>query len=141
MTFTTDFDQVSKWLAPRAECTIPSEKAAAIGWVGDRDITAGVMYEDYTGSSVRATIAVDPPGSLTKGFVHAMFRYPFIDLGVNKIIACVEKENHKSLQLLDRLGFIEEAIVTDVYPSGDMVILTMVRSECAWLENDYGQKE
>lgn len=138
MTIITDFGVITKWLAPRAECTIPAEKAAAIGWVGEHDITAGVMYEDYTGASVRATIAVDPPGSLTKGMVYEMFRYPFITLGVDKIIACVEKCNQASLTLLERLGFVEEAVVTDVYPSGDMIIMTMTRTECKWLEENHG---
>lgn len=138
MSLITDFGTVSRWIAPRAECTIPAEKAAAIGWVGEKDLTAGVMYEDFTGTSVRATIAVDPPGSLTKGFVYAMFEYPFITLGAEKMIACVERANIRSLELMPRLGFVEEAILTDVYPSGDMVIFTMTRTECKWLEDYHG---
>ena len=33
------------------------------------------------------------------------------------------------------MGFREEATISDVFPSGNMIIYTMTADTCRWLEN------
>jgi RimJ/RimL family protein N-acetyltransferase len=92
------------------------------------------VYDHYTGPCVTATIAVDNK-TLHRAFIDAILRYPFEQLEVDKIIVYVNSSNVKSLELARGLGFNVEAEITGVYPDGDMLILSLHKDDCSWLEN------
>jgi RimJ/RimL family protein N-acetyltransferase len=63
------------------------------------------------------------------------FSYPFEQLRVSKLIAQVPSRNRKALDFDLKLGFKQEAIVADIYPDGeDLLILSMRREDCRWLK-------
>jgi hypothetical protein len=134
-----DYLEVAYWVAKRVDCSIPTV-GAAIGWLRDEEYTCGVLYENFTGQSITATIAVAPGAYLPKEFLRAIFRYPFVALGVAKIIGVVEQSNLAAVRLNDRLGFKGEAVIQDVFLSGAAIIYTMTKADCRWLEKDDGQE-
>lgn len=110
------------------------EKYTAIGLECDGTLVAGVVYERFTGPNVVAHIAGVPGRRwLTRSFLHAMFRYPFIQLGVARITGEVEASNTEALRFDIHLGFEHEATLKGVMPSGDLVILVMWKDKCRWL--------
>ena len=139
---TTDFPRVSRFVAERAECFIPATGGAAIGWLRDDDIVAGVLYEDFTGEggSITATIAVEPGAILTRQMIWAMFDYPFVRLGAKKLLALIHGNNHKSRRLVEHLGFCSVSGIEGYYPDGNLIVYEMNADECRWLGEDNGQE-
>lgn len=130
---TANKELVGPWVTARTGDDFPGGITAAIGLVGDEGLVAGVVYDHYTEACVTATIAVEKK-VLTRKMIRVMFRYPFEQLGVGKIISYVNSVNRASLNLAVRFGFVIEGIIKDVYPDGDMLILGLRKSDCVWLE-------
>jgi RimJ/RimL family protein N-acetyltransferase len=80
-------------------------------------------------------------GQITREFLFTIFDYPFVQLGVNKIIGTVNSINLDALKLDKNFGFEEEARIKDAFPDGDMVLLTMTKDKCRFLGERYGKKQ
>lgn len=92
------------------------------------------IYEDYhPRASVRLNIAISDPKLVTRRAIGAVFEYPFHQLAVKKVFGHVCSSNVASLDFCRRLGFLVEAVVQDVYRTGDQYILAMTRDQCRWL--------
>lgn len=94
----------------------------------------GVIYDDYTVGCIFMHQASFGKNWLTGNMIWMVFDYPFNQLKVKKVAGVVNSTNHELLAFNQRLGFKEEARIKDAYADGDMIILTMERSECRWLK-------
>lgn len=97
-------------------------------------LLAGVIYDGYTGVSIRCHIASFSPNWLSKDYLWTIFDYPFTQCGVRKIIVQIKETNLKSLEFVSHLGFKEEVRIKDVFPEGDCVVMSMYRDQCRWLD-------
>ena len=77
---------------------------------------------------------------MTPAYLAAIFDYPFNVCKVGKIIVPVSSANITSIKFVEKMGFQEEARIKDAMADGDMVILTMPKERCKYLENRYGKK-
>lgn len=135
---TTDIPLVAEWVSARADAD-PRGISAAIGWVSDGKLVAGATYEDYTGGSITATIAIDN-GSMVKQFLSAIFEYPFRQLNVGKIFAMVAQTNSPSRRLVEKMGFVQETVLKDYYSCEDLIVYSMTAKQCRFLGEDRGQE-
>ena len=109
---------VGPWVAWKVDTAL-CDRMSAIGWLnGDGALTAGVVYDHFTGASVAATIAIE--GRLPRKFLRVIFDYPFNQLQVKKILAYVAESNPRSIRFLRKAGFVKEAKVAGAYDDGDM---------------------
>jgi hypothetical protein len=136
---TTDTPTVAIWVANMADAD-PRLTVGAVGWLRDDDLTCGAFYENYTRRSITATIAVAPGAVVPKEFLRAIFHYPFVQLSCEKIVALIAENNWKSQNLVEKMGFVKEAVVADYYPEGDLFIYSMTKQQCRFLEKDNGQE-
>ena len=113
------------------------ENSTVIGLIKNNEIEAGVWYENYTKVSITAHIAIT--GKMTPKFLSTIFHYPYIQLGVDKIIAPVCSDNKKSIQMLHKFGFEEKARLLDVVPTGDLLFFVMTKDNCKYLKERYGK--
>jgi RimJ/RimL family protein N-acetyltransferase len=109
------------------------EGKAAIGFVDGDDIRIAVLYDHYNVGSIQMHVAIDDPKYVTRRAIATVFEYPFNQLRVKKVLGMVNSENAAALTLDMRLGFKLEAIVEDVYETGDLYVLSMTREQCHWL--------
>ena len=130
---------VGNWVAERLETGFFAGRSAAIGLVKDGEIVAGVIYENWNYCSIVAHMVVE--GRLNRSFVSAIFDYAYNTCGVHKVICPVYSENYKSRKLVEKMGFVEEARLSDCQPNGDIVLYTLKRVDCRFLEDRYGQKD
>lgn len=128
---TDDQTRIGKWLHEQIKGTYADGIGSYIGLEKDGEIIAATGYEDFTGASVRTHIAVK--GRVTKEFIRYIFWYPFEQLKVKKLIGLVSSGNEKALKLDKNFGFVEEAVVKDVYQDGDLHVLTMTKEQCRFL--------
>jgi RimJ/RimL family protein N-acetyltransferase len=116
-----------------------SERYEALGALDiDGKLIGGFVYYDYMwrpdGGNV--WIAVAGQGRwLTRKNLRIWFRYPFVQLGCNRVTSIVAKSNRKSRNLVERLGARREGCVRDIRgPGKSSILYGMLKSECRWLE-------
>jgi len=129
------FDEtVKQWVADRTGCEI-GEKTTAIGGINTQgEIVAGVVYDHYTGESISSTFAVADKKGLSKRFIKEIFKYPFEQLGVKKIINYVAESNIDSQKITEKFGFCHETTIEGVYPDGAMRVYSLLKEDCKWLD-------
>jgi len=130
--------KIGYWVANELDRGYFAERSNAIGLIRDNEIVAGVIYENWNGRSIMCHIVIKK--RMTPEFVAAIFHYPFIVCGVEKIIVTIEDTNEKSVRVVKNMGFVEEGKVKDAHQFGDMLILTLSKSECRFLRDRYVKK-
>jgi RimJ/RimL family protein N-acetyltransferase len=128
--------EIGHWVAKRVKGKYFAEGSSAIGLQKDGETIAGVIYENWNKASIVCHIAVE--GRMTKGFLKAIFAYPFKVCKVGKIIVPVTSDNVKSLKFVANMGFVEEARIKDGSPNGDIIFLTLAREKCRFLGVENG---
>lgn len=99
----------------------------------NNELLAGTVYDHYNSSVVSAHILVR--GMPSREWWVAIFDYPFNVLGVNKIIGQVSSTNSMAQKLDEHFGFVEEARISGYYPDGDLIVYTMTRDQCKFLND------
>ena len=128
-----DWPRIAEFVAERAGGERKTDKFAAIGLGTDDKVHAGVLYSDFNGSQITASIAVDGK-CINREFLWFMFFYPFKQLGVKRITACVEQTNTVSQQFVTRLGFKLESVMERAGRTGDLLVYRMFPEDCRYLE-------
>lgn len=127
-------EPVCVWTAERTGGTYYAGSGAGIGWEKDGQLLAGVLYDEFTGRSVRMHVAGVGKRWMAREFLWTCFDYPFNQLKVNKVIGLVDSTNSDALRFDRHLGFVEEAVIKDAGKFGDLHVLTMTRDQCRFLE-------
>ena len=117
----------------------PWNNSPAIGLERNGVMVAGVIYENWNRKSVTCHIAVE--GLMTPAYLAAIFHYPFVFLGCEKIIAPISEGNEESIRLVKKMGFEREATLKDSHPDGDLYLYTMKRQDCRFTGERYVRKQ
>ena len=132
----TDINVLGPWVWKATGATVwtPVGKSA-MGYVDSNgNIKWAVVFDNYhEGGSIHIHTAVADRKYVTRRAIQAVFEYPFIQLGVKKLIGIVNSENAAALSLDLRLGFQIETVIKDAYERGDMYILSMTPEQCRWI--------
>jgi len=110
----------------------------SIGLKKNGEFVAGVIYENWNRRSITCHIAIS--GRLTPRYLAVIFDYPFNVCDVKKIIVPVDATNSKSVTLVEKMGFTEEARIKDGMADGDMILYTLAKEDCKYLGERYGIK-
>jgi RimJ/RimL family protein N-acetyltransferase len=127
----TDGYDMADWLSKQLKTVSFDDSTKYIGLVRDEKLVAVCGYSNYEKKSISQHIAAI--GNLNYEFLHFIFYYPFIQLGVKKIIGPIKSNNHKCLKFAKKLGFKHEATISEVYEDADLFILTMEKKDCKML--------
>ena len=99
-------------------------------------LLGGVIFTDWTGEGGSVSIHSSGwhPRWINRDLLWMVFSYAFDQLQVKKILGPTPANNHHALQFNRKLGFKQEAVIRDVFPDGDMVLLAMYRADCRFLD-------
>lgn len=133
-----DKERVGRYVAKHCQMVWTTENSEAIGLLKGDELVAGVWYEDFNQKTITCHIAIT--GRMNREYLGIIFDFPFVQLGVDKIVCPVLSDNDKSIRLVKNMGFEEQARLLDVSPSGDMLFFVMSKDKCRFLGEKYGQK-
>lgn len=139
MIVTGQDQRVGSWVCERTGGSYT--EGSTVGLEKDGKLVAGVLYDHYNGASIAMHVAAEGKRWLNRDYLWFCFWYPFEQLKVKKVIGLVPSTNEAALKFDLHLGFVEEGRIADAVPDGDLILLTMTRQQCRYLERDHGFKE
>lgn len=98
------------------------------------ELLGGVIYDGFTGPCIFAHQASFSKHWLSRDMLWVIFDYPFNQLSCKKICGTIPSSNQALLAFNVKLGFKVEAVIKDAYRDGDMLVMSMKRDECRWLD-------
>ncbi|SEO77538.1 hypothetical protein [Nitrosovibrio sp. Nv6] len=130
-----DPQRVAKFVSDQMGVENDWSSYKAVGLESDGEIVVGVVYDNYTGTTIFMHIAALPGKKwLTRNFLWFLFYYPFVQLGVKALRGMVPESNAESLRFARGLkGAHLEARLKDAHPSGDMLIYCLRKEDCKYL--------
>lgn len=126
--------RVAEWMAARMEHRHIPADVVCIGWEKDGELVAGVGFDRYNGASICMHVAAEGRHWLTREYLWFCFWYPFEQLKVRKVLGLVPSTNAQAQRFDKHLGFAEECRITDAVPGGDLIVYSMTREQCRYLE-------
>ena len=124
---------VGPWVCEKAGGTWIEGRGTAIGKFKNGELVAGVLYEDYNGAQVLAHIRGDGNWACRE-YLRIIFDYPFNQLKVRRITVPIASHNTKAINLVEKMGFQLECVLSQATPDGDMNIYRMFRDDCRYLK-------
>lgn len=120
-------------------CKVVNAKFSAkddvcIARVKDGHLLGGVIFQQYTGSSIELHMAAMDSSWLSRDYIWAVFAYPFLQLKCRKVFARIKETNERTLAIARRIGFKLEAKLDDAYPDGALMLLSLRPEDCRWLQ-------
>jgi RimJ/RimL family protein N-acetyltransferase len=110
-------------------------KINTLGVEQNGELIAGVVFENYTGSSISMHVAaLDGRNWMSRDFLFRVFAYPFLQLECNRVTGLVRTDNAKAQRFDEHIGFIKEGVLRKGATDGtDYIIYGMLKEECRWL--------
>lgn len=128
--------QVAQWVAAHIRHVDNFDKVTAIGIAEDGKLIAGVVYHRFAQENIEMSIAATTPRWIGKGRLHALFYYPFAQLGCTRVTAQTPRGNKRARRMLEGLGFKLEGVMREAYPhQKDAFIYGLLKRECRWIDN------
>lgn len=123
-------DEINEWVSSQNGGRAHPGLCAALGWVEDGVITAGVVFHDSNGSHCLTNIAITGkrfPVLLLK----ASLRYAFGQLQLRRLTFIIREGNMPSINLVTRLGAVQEATLLEAdINGGNMLIYALFPQNC-----------
>jgi RimJ/RimL family protein N-acetyltransferase len=112
----------------------------AIGLAKDNEIIAGVLYNGYNIATICMHVAAVGKHWLNRDFLYACFAYPFLQLKVNKVLGYVNSLNLEAQRFDEHLGFVKECAIKDGAPGADLIVYSMTKAQCRWIDAKYKER-
>lgn len=131
--------RVVEWVAKRTNEFGRFGTEIGIGRERDGCLVAGVAYANWNGVNVECHIAAVGANWATRRYLWTIFDYPFNQLKCNRITVCIGEGNAASRNLVERMGFTQEANLQGAHPTGDLLIYRLWKRDCKYLEEPYAK--
>jgi RimJ/RimL family protein N-acetyltransferase len=104
-----------------------------IGLEENGDLIAVVLYNIYSGADIAMHIAaVQGRRWMTRDYLRAAFRYPFVQLGCRRVSGFVPATNADAIRFNEHLGFKREGLMRNALWDDDVIVYGMLREECKY---------
>lgn len=121
-----DKERVGSWVAERVKQLASWGDFYAMGAELNGELVSGVVYNNVGASNATCHIAVSKPTKTLSQLLDHAFLYAFEQLGLKRLTVFVESTNHKSLRIVNHIGFVQEGVMHQAGDDGqDVVILVL----------------
>lgn len=90
-----------------------------IGVSREGKIVAAASFTNYQPPTIEITFVTTTPRWASRENIRAILSYPYLQLGCKRVTAVTEACNGPARVFLERLGFWQEGVHPDAFPSGD----------------------
>ena len=97
------------------------------------EVLGVVVYTRFSKTNCEMSVAAASPKFLSRKNLRVFFGYPFHQLSQKRVTAVVEVTNQHSYKFNRRLGFQVEGKLRQWFPSGDGIVMGLLKEECKWL--------
>lgn len=118
----------------RARGVFTEETDVSIANYRGDELLGGFALTAYLDASMCVHMAGTEPGWCSRDLLWMVFDYAFNQLGLYKLFALVKSTNYDALAQDMRAGFKLDTVLTDAFPDAHLMILSMKRDECRWLD-------
>lgn len=127
-------DRVMGWVAARIPGIGSDYKwvnAKAIGLVENGEILAGMVVHDYVPAfrNCQLTFAATNPKWANRKSITAMLRYPFQQLGCDRVTTIIASTNKRAIKFNLGIGFVQEGCCRHGWGDDDALIFGLLKSE------------
>jgi hypothetical protein len=122
---------VTQWLGSLGIHFTPPFVTLAIRENGN--IIAAAVFNNYQGTNIDMSVVFGRRIALTRGNLRALFTYPFVTLGVNRLSVRTMASNMSVRKQIRRLGFAPEGKHPQFYGQTAAISYGMLRADCKWL--------
>ena len=138
---------IARWVAERLPNIKTPENFGPYVAIGVADSNerplAGIVYNGFRSAERPIEVAVNiyaaSPKWAQRGVIHALFSYPFEQLGVARITAHVAKKNKRARRAVRKLGFIEEGCMVHGFDGvNDLCIYGLTQEN--WRTGKFGPR-
>ena len=127
-------ERVGAWVAQRIGRESSWGSFEAIGLELDGDLVAGMVVESYVKDSRCCVhLAGDGKKWLNREYLNFCCRYMFDQLNCKVVIGLVDADNEQAMKFDLHFGFTEQTRIKDGAGDCDLVVLTLRRDDCRWL--------
>jgi RimJ/RimL family protein N-acetyltransferase len=130
---TSNQAQLRAWLSNKLSWDLP-ENTYCIGQLKNDLIIGCVGFNCHINKSILIHSAGLDKTWVTRDLLAATFDYPFNQLGCNILIGQVGSKNYAAKRFNEHLGFKTVCVIRDAHEQGDLVIQTMTKDKCKYLE-------
>jgi len=120
-------------LAKAAGCLLNESCDVILSRTENDRLLGGVIFYNYTGRSVAIHIAGFNSHWMSRDIIWVTFHYVFRQLKCESLFSEIRSGNITVIELAKKMGFKEEAIIPEVFPNDDLVVLRMREADCKWL--------
>ena len=127
--------EIADWITERVPYVTSLKPCRCIGFrKRGGPILYGGAFNEGRGRDVQYHAACDDPSVLTRERIRLLFRYPFEQLGVERISCVIAGSNTRSRKVVAGLGWKQEGIIRKFYADDeDGVLYGILKSECKWI--------
>lgn len=119
--------RIQQWMHERSRLPIQRDFIGIAREVDGR-IVAAFGFDSFQDESCALHTCTDSPTGYNRTLLYNVFRVVFEQWAFKRLYAIIQTKNAKSLNLADRLGFIE------VGSTGDLWFGVLEKKNCRWLQ-------
>ena len=129
--------EIAAWISERVPYTQHLEPCRCIAFAKrGGPILYGGAFNEFRGRDVQYHAACDDPSVLTRSRIRLLFRYPFEQLGVERISCVIAASNVRSRKVVEGLGWTQEGAIRQFYADDeDGILFGILKSECRWIDH------
>ena len=131
--------EVREWISAELGYRVAADYA--IGIVQGDLLIAGIGYggwkvrPDGSHYACEMSIASTTPSWCSRRHLQILFGIPFLQWEIERIQASLSRANKSARKFVDRVGFKYEGTGRKGWPDGgDVVVYSMLQSDCRWLK-------
>ena len=130
-----DLERCQEWLGDRMS-SVGYDMVQAIGLERDGELVAVTGYNNFTDKSCHVHFCLDKGVVVPKRYLWFVHYYPFVQAGLDVLIAIMPQANDNIIKLAQHLGYSLRVWLDEA----ELMLYTMTKKECRFLRNDYGIK-
>ena len=117
-------DYVGGWINEQisGEMTLPTGPFTAIGAIKNNELIAGIMFFNRQPNDITVALVVDRLFTAPR-IVASVMRYPFIQLGLNRVSAEIAASNKRCIRMAEGMGFELEGIKSAAADDGGNLMI------------------